>query len=352
MPDLFGLSLLVGGLYFFLLSIRNSTKRNLIFLGLFIGLLSGVRLSYFPFFVPVIYLLYSCKNVKYFILSTFFFILIWLIPWIFITDVSELIKVAINDVQGHFFRWGGTIYSEKSSLFHRFFKIIESVFADSLGTWWIGRHWITILNSIFILLFLFLSFFKIYLETKSIKKEFLLLALCFSCYFFWVFLFQNIVYKPRHLMPFIPLMCCFLGIGFHYLYDKINNKLYQYLLFFSILPYLLITGKLVYQHMNHSSISQISQYISTHQIGKKIVISQHLMNYYFHKTIEEDVIYLNDNSYHNKLQYYYNKDFRIFSTVYLGIQDYSLVNKITFYHNPYVNKLWSNVTLYEYERKK
>ena len=355
MPDLFGLSLLVGGLYFFISNLQDPTKNKLIYLGFFIGCLTGVRLSYVPFFLPVLYLFFH-KNVKYFIFSTLFFILVWFIPWICVTNLPELIQVAVNDVQGHFFRWGGTIYSESASFSHRFVKISESIFADSLGMWWSGRHWITLVNSIFLILFFCISFFRIYLDSKSLKKEFVIILLCVLCYFIWVFLFQNIVYKPRHLMPLIPLICCLLSIGFDYLYNQINFKRIAYIMFLCLTPYILITVKVVSQHKNNSAISQISEYVENHHVNKKIIISNQLMNYYFYKTIDGDIIYLNHKSHNisdlNKIEYYYENDYRIFSTIMLGGEDYNLINSSSFYHNPYVNKLWSSLTLYEYARKK
>tara|TARA_Y100001968_G_scaffold69849_1_gene60975 strand:+ start:154 stop:1494 length:1341 start_codon:yes stop_codon:yes gene_type:complete len=349
MPDLFGLALLVGGLFFFISSIQDDTKKNLIYLGFFIGCLIGVRLSYVPFFLPVLYLFFH-KHVKYFIFSGLFFVLVWFIPWIVVTDVSELIQVAVNDTQGHFFRWGGTIYSQSASFSHRFIKIVESIFADSLGMWWSGRHWITIVNSFFLIVLFCISFFRMYVDTKSLKKEFFIFLLCIFCYFIWVFLFQNIVYKPRHLMPFIPLSCCLLSIGFDYLYHKINFKSIVYMICLCLMPYIIITMKLVSQHKNNSAISQISAYVTNFQ-GNKIIMSNHLMNYYFNKTIQDDIIYLDNKADPNIIEHYYSNYFRIFTTHRLSSEEYYLVNKLSFYHNPYVNKLWSHLTLYEYEKK-
>ena len=355
MPDLFGLSLLVGGLYFLMLNIKNDTKNTFIYLGFFIGCLIGVRLSYLPFFLPVLYLMFH-KNFKYFIFSTLFFVLIWFIPWICVTNLSELIQVAVNDVQGHFFRWGGTIYSNSASFSHRFVKITESIFADSLGMWWTGRHWITSINSIFLIVLFCISFVRIQLYFKSFKKEFTVVLICVLSYFFWVFLFQNIVYKPRHLMPFIPLLCCLLGIGFSYLLNKINLKIIVCMLFLFLLPYTLITIKVIRQHKNNSAISQISEYVENYNVTKKIIISNQLMNYYFNKTIDDNIIYFNNNSHiisdFMKTDNYDESDYRIFSTNKLTNKYYNLVNTSTFYHNPYVNKLWSHLTLYEYEKKK
>ena len=47
-----------------------------------------------------------------------------------------------------------------------------------------------------------------------------------------------------------------------------------------------------------------------------------------------------------------DNNFKVFSTVRLNSSNYYLINQMTFYHNPYVNKLWSKLTLYEYEKQK
>tara|TARA_B100000700_G_scaffold127288_1_gene142502 strand:- start:1174 stop:1506 length:333 start_codon:yes stop_codon:yes gene_type:complete len=108
--------------------------------------------------------------------------------------------------------------------------------------------------------------------------------------------------------------------------------------------------KLVSQHKNNSAISQISAYVTNFQ-GNKIIMSNHLMNYYFNKTIQDDIIYLDNKADPNIIEHYYSNYFRIFTTHRLSSEEYYLVNKLSFYHNPYVNKLWSHLTLYEYEKK-
>ena len=352
MPDLLGLSLLVMGLYFFLSILKNNNINNQIFLGLSIGLLLGVRISYLPFFIPLLYLFFCTKKSRYFIFSTIFFTLLWFFPWIFITNFSELLQVALNDTQGHFFRWGGTIYSEESSLLYRFIKILESIFADSFGMWWNNRHWLTLINSFFLIPFFLFTVCKIFINIKSIKKEHVIIIAVFLCYFIWVFLFQNIVYKPRHLMPFIPIVSIFITYGLTHYYYHLNTKLMRCLFMILFIPYILISLKLVHQHTNDSSISQISNYINKSDFNNIIIISDQLMNYYFHKTIDDQIVYLNSRAYHNKLQHYYDNNFKVFSTVRLNSSNYYLINQMTFYHNPYVNKLWSKLTLYEYEKQK
>ena len=349
MPDLLGLSLLVSGFYYLIKTQKDSTdKRNSYMLGIMIGLLSGVRISFMPFFIPVFFLL-KFKNIRSVISTSILSFLIWFIPWICITDLSELLNTSINDFQGHFYRWGGTVISDNSSFETRLIKVIESVFADSLGMWWRERHWITLINTIFLLPFLIFSFVLFFKKKIYKHKLSLTVLVCFTAYFIWAFLFQNIVYKPRHLMPFIPLSCFLISFSFEYLKKLIKRFSIKNILFLILVPYGLITLKLISQHKTPSAISQISSHITDSKAENVIIISHHLMNYYFSKSITKPIIYLNKKSHQNKSKHYYKNGYRIFSTSKLNEDEYNLVNFNSFYHNPYVNKLWSNLSVYEYE---
>jgi len=64
MPDLLGLSLLVSGIYYLIKIQKNVSKNNLYKLGVAIGLLSGIRISYLPFFLPIFFMLKICLAKK------------------------------------------------------------------------------------------------------------------------------------------------------------------------------------------------------------------------------------------------------------------------------------------------
>ena len=95
----------------------------------------------------------------------------WLLPLIYITGLKDFLIVSVKHINGHFFNWGGSIISNNTGYAPRFISMIESILADGMGTWWTGRHWITILISIFLLI-LFLSFVQsIYLKISDIRIE-------------------------------------------------------------------------------------------------------------------------------------------------------------------------------------
>ena len=350
MPDLMGLSLLAMGIYYFINYIKSNELKSLIFLGFSLGYLSGVRLSYLPFFLPVVVLFLKTKTLKPFLFSSIIFFLVWFVPWIIFTDINSLYEVAINDAHGHFYRWGGTVLSHDADFSLRVQKIIEALFADSLGFWWTDRNWMTIINTVFLsfpILITLLSFRLIYQKNK---KEVVLIMLCLLCYFLWVLFFQNVVYKPRHMMPFIPFTVLILVWGIDQICAKIDMKWALVFCSFLLGPYIIISSKLTTQHKEPSALAQIKNFIENNASDKTIVVSNSLKNYYFRKSIDSNIVYLTDDNYQSRINNYYQQGYTIYSTFSLSSKNFQFKSKTDFYHNPYVNKLWSSLRIYEYEK--
>ena len=350
MPDLMGLSLLAMGIYYFINYIKSNELKSLIFLGFSLGYLSGVRLSYLPFFLPVVVLFLKTKTLKPFLFSSIIFFLVWFVPWIIFTDINSLYEVALNDAHGHFYRWGGTVLSHDADFSLRVQKIIEALFADSLGFWWTDRNWMTIINTVFLsfpILITLLSFRLIYQKNK---KEVVLIMLCLLCYFLWVLFFQNVVYKPRHMMPFIPFTVLILVWGIDQICAKIDMKWALVFCSFLLGPYIIISSKLTTQHKEPSALAQIKNFIENNASDKTIVVSNSLKNYYFRKSIDSNIVYLSDDNYQSRINNYYQQGYTIYSTFSLSSKNFQFKSKTDFYHNPYVNKLWSSLRIYEYEK--
>ena len=352
MPDLFGLAILMVSIFYLLKFFSDNNKINLYFFGFFLGLLCGVRISYIPFFVPVLYFL--IKDFKDLLIVLRYFIIafsIWFIPWVIFTGFYDLLDVAINDVNGHFFRWGGTIHSVDSSFYVRAIKMIESIFADGFGCWWSDRHWATGLNSIFFISFIFLGLFKLKKTYHAHNHVYNVIFACLFLYFMWIFFYQNVIYKPRHIMPFIPFLSLFISFGFSYLYKKIHVVMYTAVIAVFFSCNLFVTLTLVSQHLNKSAISQVQSFLQSYDSNGIVLVSDGLMNYYFSKTNNrQNIIYLNHKTYHKNINNFYNTDYLIFSTFMLSDSQLKIVHKNKFYHNPYVNRLWSNLSLYQYEK--
>ena len=349
MPDTMGLSFLIISLYFLIKIVKNCETRDYVFLGISLALLTGIRLSFLPFFFPIFYLI----NDKKFIYTVVFFflgILLWLIPLVYITGYNNLVNIFINDFHGHFFKWGGTVLSSNASYFDRLIKIFEFTFADGFSFWSEGRNWTTILNSIFLSL---ASIILIVSKRKTfslrIRKEYVIILLCYLSYFLWIYFFQNINYKSRHIIPFIPLLTIIFSLAIVNLnLKRIVNKTFVFVGFFI---YMYITIHLAFQHKNPSAISQISSLILNSENDKIVVLSDGLKLFYWAKLVpEKKVDFVNLKKLNTEMiVQYYNSDYTILSTSRLYDLDNIDCQKLDFYHNPFVNRLWSHLTIYKYE---
>tara|TARA_Y100000589_G_scaffold291210_1_gene294576 strand:- start:2612 stop:4048 length:1437 start_codon:yes stop_codon:yes gene_type:complete len=349
MPDSMGLSFLIISLYFFIKTAKNHNKNDYIFLGISLALLSGIRLSFMPFFLPVICLFNKPK----FIYTVFFFflvVLIWLIPLVYITGYNNFLNIFINDFHGHFFKWGGTVLSSNASYFDRLIKIFEFTFSDGFSFWSEDRNWITILNSIFLSL---ISLIFIVNKSKyfslSIRKEYILIILCYFSYFIWIYFFQNINYKSRHIIPFIPLISIIFSLSILNL--NLKKMISKIFVFTGICIYIYITINLTVQHKNQSAISQISSLILNSENDKTVVFSDGLKLFYWAKLVPENKVdFVNLNNLNTQMIIkYYNSDYTILSTSRLNDLENIDYKILDFYHNPFVNRLWSHLTIYKYE---
>ena len=349
MPDLMGLALLTISLFYLIKTIKYNYKINFILLGVFLGFLAGVRLSFIPFFLPVI-LLIKNKNFKYICLYFVLSIFIWLIPLVYITDYKSFLNIFINDFNGHFFKWGGTVFSSNVPYYNRFTKIFEFIFVDGFSFWMEGRNWTTIINSIFILIFLTILIIDKRKKIKAtLKKEYLIISMCYVSYFIWIYFFQNISHKSRHIIPYIPLVAVFFSISLNNLINK--NTLAKIFVYVFICFHLYITLNLTAQHKNQSAISQISSLILNIKSDKIVVISDGLKLFYWSKLVPKDKVkFINTKKLSTEtIVEYYNLNYTILSTTKLYPLAQVNYQEIDFYHNPFVNRLWSHLTIYKYE---
>ncbi len=360
MPDILGLACLMSATFYFIKFLKNKEAKSIIYLAISIALLLGVRLSYVPFLIPLIFLLYF--DYKSFIKLTFYSFIItlfWFLPWIYISGFNDIINLAFHDINGHFNEWGGTVYSGSSSFIHRLNMTFKSIFSDGFGFWWKDRHYLTYLNSVFLIPFLFSGILFFLLKFKKNFKLFFIILLCIILYFVWIVLYQNVVYKPRHIIPLIPFLALIISLGFNWLFS--SKEIVLKPIFFTILflPYLLVSTKINQQHYSmKSSLSQVHHYIQNKCEKNIIVISDNLKinyfekNYYNHNKDNTCVInYLTANNFNKKNNIVFNKDQIILSTVKLAVESLFLINEEHFFHNPYVNRLWDHLVLYEYKKK-
>ena len=352
MSDLLGLSFLIMSTYYLLSGFNLKQKEKLLFGILLIGFSTGIRISFLPFLLPLfLYITYYSPKISFLnaIGVLTIGILIWLIPLSVTTGLDNLISLSLRHISGHFFEWGGSVISSNSTYAFRLLKTFESIWADGMGGFWLGRNKVTIIVSLgWILSFTFNYKLKSILKEKSQLTLFLLSASIFF-YFVWIFLFQNVIYKPRHIIPILPFVLMISSTGLILLTRSNNILKLVPLNFLCVLAF--VTSYLNWQHQFPSAISQAKTYVINDESSSKVFVSSSLINSYMKKhNGSEDIIFSNHRNI-NSIKKYYDLGYSIYSTIGLKNIKMNLIEKGVFYHNPYVNRLWPIMEVYKYKTK-
>lgn len=369
MPDTMGVACLLASLYFTMAQDQNEGKSLLcrISVGYFLaGILLGVRLSYFPLLMPL--LLGQLKGPKRFtyIIAGVLGVLIWFIPLLLVTDWDSLIDAAQKQSHGHFLEFGGTI-STHPTFWLRATKIIESLWADGFGLYWSGRHFITACTSITLIVIIIISYWHMvrlwFKEKRNRVKKLLLNPVFLGCilYLIWIFFAQNVIHKSRHVLPLLPFISLGIALSCHRIAMKqgavaqTNRKRNNIGFMFSMgivvvffISYSYVTIHTVVQHTKPTAIAQIHNYLHNklrEQDEKFHVVSVPLIKYYLSsQALEAEFIVIKSDVDFAQL------DEIDSDIVVIGSPLPDRVAKVekVFYHNPYVNRMWSEISLYEY----
>ena len=349
MPDLMGLALALAILYFFILPQSNKNK---LFFGFFLtGVLLGTRLSYFPLIIiPFFKNLQeglSLKKICYFVLG----VAIWLIPLILLEGFDSLIESARKQTLGHFTEFGGTVITESNWL-DRLLYTIESVWSDGLGGYWIARSWQTMFFSFFLVILIAVGIYTIIKNWRH-EKYLRRIIRCIILYFLWVLFFQNVIYKSRHILPILLLFFIILTIGIEFIVKKKSMKLNIIAIIFS-LSLIQITGKLVFDHKKPVAISQLKDDI-VNNYTHKTIISTPLINFYLQiHNIDATFINVFNANQLVELHDSLNQESAIVVgnfTQLLPLK-FNVIKLKTYYHNPYVNRMWSKIETFSLIYKK
>ena len=377
MPDAMGLACLLASLYF---TTEAESGRNTLLcqwriphgilptIGFFLaGILLGIRLSYLPLLIPALLIsLLKHPNRLKCIIAGMFGVFIWLIPLLWITGWSTLIAAAQTQSHGHFSDFGGTV-STNSELWLRLTKIFESVFADGFGLYWLGRHPIIACTTIILIVIVVVSNWKTvrqwFVRKQFGDKSLFLNPIFLGCvlYLVWIFLAQNVIHKSRHVLPLLPFLALGIALSCHRITTfqetrsvmKRNRSKIRYPLAWGIvliffLCYSYVTLHTVVQHTKPTAIAQIHKYLRDKQSeqGNKLhIVSVPLIKYYLvSQGINAEYIPIKSEA-----------DLAQLIVLETGIVAIGgplpnrgpKVKKI-FYHNPYVNRMWSELSLFEY----
>ena len=346
MPDLMGLATSLGAIYYLIFAHKQGRHLEK---GFFIsGILSGIRLSYLPLLIfPICKILFQSKDrlklLVYFSVGVF----IWMIPMITITGFNDLIEIAQRHTAGHFLDYGGTILTEQSFP-NRIIHLFRSVWADGFGGYWIGRGSSSILLSV-LLLVQFATSASDIRERWNRDNKLKNLLFCIIIYTVWIILFQNVIFKSRHILPVLLFFCILLIEG----QERIKGRQYLMMVY---CYFIILAGHnyiLIDQHRNYTAIHKLKSYVSNkNNVGS--IISIPLINYYLERhNVSTKFVSVEDSS-----------EIKNFSTTYdsskqvIMVGDYqSLLNDTfisktdtTFYHNPYMNQMWPKIQVYSIKK--
>ena len=340
MPDLLGVALCLSACFF--VSKRNKITAQIGFL--IAGLLLGVRLSYAPFVLPsLLWSLWISKNKWWLLGAGVAGIVAWLIPLVYMTGWDALVVAGQMQTAGHFSEFGGTVSTEPDYDF-RATKLLEGLWADGFGLYWLGRHWVTMGAAIMLLGMIAMCWQDL---VEKFDKISLRNSLFWGCvlYLTWIFFFQNVIYKSRHVLPLLPILSLFPA----YLIAQLNlrSKVFKVAALCFLGFYSYATLHLVLQHKQPSAIAQVHNYLSDFNDQNLHVASTPLIKYYLAaQGIKAVFIPIESRDDLSRLE-------KTEDSMRLVVIGNPLKNKIpqskrTFYHNPYVNRMWSELTVYEY----
>ena len=349
MPDLMGLAVALAAVYLLTVHWRSDEERRSFGLlarpedvgFLLLGLLGGIRLSFVPFLlVPAAVVFLTGRRKRQAAGYAALGVLVWLIPMLMDTGWTTLYESAMRQTEGHFTEFGGTVQTDPH-IGLRLSRTFEALWADSLGGFWPGRHWLTVVVGVGLVVTIGAGM-RPFVERLRTDRSLQLHLAAWFAYFVWMLLFQNVIYKSRHVLPLLPLILLVMGTGIRSLLRSRGWTGRAGAIAF-LLAYAVVGAAIAWQHTKPTAIAQVRAYIETLGETPRIV-SIPLVNYYLaSQGVEGEFVSVEDPR--------LNAD-SIRTVVVGAFPDLPLANPSasdTFYHNPYVNRMWPEVQVRVYE---
>ncbi len=342
MADLMGVACMMAAFHYLTKGDRQ------IWGGLLVGVLGGIRLSYLPFLaLPVLLLVVDRSTRKWSVvgggvLGT----AVWLVPLIGHTGWGGLVEAAQIQADGHFRDFGGTIITE-SDLTVRMNRLVEGILADGLGLFWAGRHWLTLVATLALCAVLVQGWPAV-LAGRWREVDFRIKAASWAVYLGWIFMAQNVVYKSRHVLPLLPfIVLAIVEVAGHY---HFNRRRYLITIMLFLLAHASVTAHLVIQHKRPTAIAQIKDYIEGKEDEPGLhVVAVPLVKYYLaSQGVEAVYVTIEDETDLIKIaQIPADRPMITIGSPYF-VNGRPLKHQQSFYHNPYVNRMWAEIDVYEY----
>lgn len=336
----------------------HSTNKKTVLIPLFLlSVLFGIRLSYLPFAIGIIYLFYfkwkrkeiQLKALLFYTLTGAIFQSIWVLA-IALTEGSliSFIKLAFAFTDGHFQEWGGSIGSNSLPFLERMYVFfVENIL-------WTGFFAHSKILMLFYFIIFLVLFYFLYQYKQSIDRFMVLLLILNSAYFIWALLAQNID-KPRHIIPMVLVSLLFIFLLFLQKTKKLGIIL---LILFLIIQSITTTLLLKEQSTSLPPTYQMEKFLEEKKVPlivytwEETRVLQYLNASFPHKRVQTYDVFQHDSRYY--------KDYEIFITdkVLIGFKNQGIhlenqVEKVAeFQANPLFDPVYDRITLYKWKEGK
>ena len=189
---------------------------------------------------------------------------------------------------------------------------------------------------------------------KNIKfeKSLKLIFLCTLLYLLWIFLFQNIIYKSRHILPILLFIFLILNHGYEYFLEK-NKSIAKISLFVFIIFLSQLTFRLNYQHKNFTAIAKLKNYIEGNSNISTVLSTPLINNYLKSNRIKKNFVNLTEI---NEVENFIKSEQKSSSLMIGSFQnvldnEFDFTKDSVFYHNPYMNRSWAVIETFQIMRK-
>lgn len=352
MPDLLGTATALAALALLIRAVsrRNGAVDETAALGgiVLTGLLAGLRLSYLPLVIaPALFVLWRSRRPVRLVGAGLTSVAVWLVPMILDTGVWTLVDVAWGQTTGHFTDFGGTVQTE-SDLGRRVAGTVQGLWADGLGGWWPGRHGLTGVVGAGVLGLGGLGAWRL-IRNRHSPRRVGWMAGCVLAYGVWMFFFQNVVHKSRHVLPLLALLLPVLAEGVAALW-RCRRKWARGVVLGTAGAYAAVALVLAVQHQSPTAIAQAKRFVEaqTERPGPTRVASVPLVNTYLRsQQVDARFLSIEDSSDVRRLRRADTGRTFVIGT-YASLLERSPTRTRTFYHNPHVNRMWPKVTVYVY----
>ncbi|HEY8402768.1 MAG TPA: hypothetical protein VIK89_15975 [Cytophagaceae bacterium] len=353
MSDLLGVALILAILYYLLPEHYDRKKEQI---GWFlVGILAGVQLTYVPFIlIPVVYVFFRqytyTRSVQMMMAGT----AIWMIPLIADTGWNELIHTAIN-------QWKIGAFTPEVVWDSQLLFLFKNVWTDALAGFWIGRPFITLITSAGVVACCIFGCFILLSFGYTIKHIRILLAAA-GMYVAWIYFCQELVLSSRSVLPLVPFIVMAVSYGIIYFLVNYNFIYVKAALFAFILVYMGEGVLIAREHTFPTAIAQVKDYLQNETPGAdRTIVSTPLINYYLqYQKVTANYIsvdsLLGNNFYGEKTNLREALRQNIFSgKVYVignfpyVVQDKQCQEEKNFRHDPYINRIWPDITVFKYE---